>query len=35
MLENKSVDVVGWRELDRALEVLTQDRERFALQQGG
>ena len=30
MLENKSVDVVGWRELDRALEVLTDDRERFA-----
>jgi inorganic pyrophosphatase len=35
MLENKSVDVVGWRELDRALEVLTDDRERFANQQGG
>ena len=35
MLENKSVDVVGWRELDRALEVLTDDRERFAQQHGG
>ena len=35
MLENKSVDVVGWRELDRALEVLTDDRERFAKQHGG
>ena len=35
MLENKSVDVVGWRELDRALEVLADDRERFAQQHGG
>ncbi|HEY4189232.1 MAG TPA: inorganic diphosphatase [Candidatus Limnocylindrales bacterium] len=35
MLEEKEVDVVGWRELDRALEVLSQDRERYAQQQGG
>ena len=35
LLENKAVDVVGWRDLDRALEVLTDDRERFAREHGG
>ena len=35
LLEAKEVDVVGWRDVDRALEVLTEDRERFVRQQGG
>ena len=35
LLEEKAVDVVGWRERDRALEVLAGDRERYRLERGG
>jgi inorganic pyrophosphatase len=35
LLENKSVDVVGWREREEALRVLNEDRERYAREQGG
>ena len=35
MLENKEVDVVGWRDADRALEVLRSDRERYRIEHGG
>ncbi len=35
LLENKGVDVVGWRERDRALEVLNGDRRRFDDRHGG
>ena len=34
LLENKEVDMVGWRDRDRALEVLTTDRERFVAEHG-
>ena len=34
-LENKDVDVLGWRELDRALEVLAADRDRYRREVGG
>jgi inorganic pyrophosphatase len=32
LLENKEVDVVGWREIDRATEVLLADRERYRIE---
>ena len=35
LLENKAVDVVGWREREDALRVLGEDRERYAREQGG
>jgi len=35
LLEEKDVDVLGWRDCDRALEVLVQDRERFRHETGG
>src|SRR3954447_19232677 len=35
LLENKAVDVVGWREREEALRILTEDRERFTREQGG
>lgn len=35
LLENKSVDVVGWRGREQALEVLAADRERFTREHGG
>ena len=35
LLEEKEVDVVGWRDQDRAREVLLEDRERYKREQGG
>ena len=35
VLENKAVDIVGWRDRDFALEVLTADRERYRREVGG
>jgi inorganic pyrophosphatase len=35
LLEDKVVDVVGWRDRDRALEVLAADRVRFQNEHGG
>ncbi len=35
MLENKEVDLDGWRGRERAHEVLTQDRERWIREKGG
>jgi inorganic pyrophosphatase len=35
LLENKEVDVVGWRDRDRALEVLRGDRDRWRRETGG
>ena len=35
VLENKAVDIAGWRDLDFALEVLTADRERYRREVGG
>jgi inorganic pyrophosphatase len=35
LLENKAVDVVGWREREEALRVLIDDRERFTREHGG
>jgi inorganic pyrophosphatase len=35
LLENKAVDVIGWRDREEALRVLREDRERFAREQGG
>jgi inorganic pyrophosphatase len=35
LLENKAVDVVGWRDRDRALQVLAADRARFQDEHGG
>jgi inorganic pyrophosphatase len=35
LLENKAVDVIGWRDHQEALRVLREDRERFAREQGG
>src|SRR3954467_8953564 len=34
LLENKEVDVVGWREQEEALRVLRSDRERFGREHG-
>jgi inorganic pyrophosphatase len=34
LLEDKEVDVIGWREADRARQVLTADRETFKREQG-
>jgi inorganic pyrophosphatase len=34
MLENKAVEMVGWRDLERALEVLTDDRARWHRERG-
>jgi inorganic pyrophosphatase len=35
LLEEKSVDIAGWRDRDFALEVLTADRERYRVETGG
>ena len=35
LLENKAVDVVGWRDQGEALRVLQEDRERFDRERGG
>jgi inorganic pyrophosphatase len=35
LLEEKAVDVVGWRDQDRAREVLEEDRARFRAETGG
>jgi inorganic pyrophosphatase len=35
LLEEKAVDVVGWRDQDRAREVLVEDRARFRAETGG
>jgi inorganic pyrophosphatase len=35
MLENKAVQIDGWRERSRALEVLASDRDRFRVEHGG
>jgi len=35
VLENKAVDIAGWRDRDFALEVLTEDRERYRREVGG
>jgi inorganic pyrophosphatase len=35
LLENKEVDVIGWRDHQEALRVLREDRERHAHEQGG
>jgi inorganic pyrophosphatase len=35
VLENKEVEIVGWSALDRALEVLAADRERYRREVGG
>jgi inorganic pyrophosphatase len=35
VLENKAVDIAGWRDRDFALEVLTADRERYRREVGG
>ncbi len=35
LLENKAVDIAGWRDREFALEVLTADRERYRIETGG
>ena len=35
MLENKEVDISGWRDRDQALEVLRGDRDRYRVEHGG
>jgi inorganic pyrophosphatase len=35
LLEEKDVDVLGWRDRDRALEVLAGDRDRYRRERGG
>jgi inorganic pyrophosphatase len=35
MLEDKAVQIDGWRERARALEVLVSDRDRFRVELGG
>jgi inorganic pyrophosphatase len=35
LLENKQVDINGWRDRDRAHDVLREDRERFRAEHGG
>ena len=35
LLEEKEVEVVGWRDQDRAREVLEEDRRRFRVETGG
>ena len=35
LLENKQVDIDGWRDRDRAWEVLRDDRDRFRREHGG
>jgi inorganic pyrophosphatase len=35
LLENKAVDIAGWRDREFALGVLTADRERYRIETGG